>query len=72
MIDINGILVPDSLQELLEDVGLSQYALYVQRGWHPKRGQVQIRGGTFQGSPLHPSCGYGCEFKTLPLLMLQY
>ena len=32
------ILVPDSSPKLLGAVGLPQFTLYVQRGWHPERG----------------------------------
>ena len=34
------ILVPDSSPELLGAVGLSQYTLYAQRGWHSERGLI--------------------------------
>ena len=32
-----AVLVPDSLTEVLGEVGLSQYMLYAKRAWHPER-----------------------------------
>ena len=49
------ILVPDSSPELLGAVGLPQYTLYVQKGWHLERGAMAKWGldETLSKGPLH-------------------
>ena len=49
------ILVPESSPELLGAVGLPQFTLYAQGGWHPAKGAMAECGskGTLARGPLH-------------------
>ena len=70
----DDIIIPDSSPKLLGAVGLPQFMLYAQRGACREGSNRRVRseGDSCQGSPPCLSRGYGCGYKTMLHLMLQY
>ena len=70
----SNMFVQDSSTKLLRVVGLSQFKLYAQRGWHFDRGAVakgRLKGSLARG-PLGAIQVLWSGRKTLPRLMLNY